>query len=182
MRLQNAFQDSVSEAARLVSTQALLLKLDLPLQGYSFRIARFLCKLFLVENEACVPIYSAVKVTIAFLYSGNLYWRYRFGYLKIFKHQRFPEWSWRSFRRNWWRTSGEVWKEIFELLLLGKSSEAFSTKTPPQISPSHFTTRFWVVARPKYYVNPPQREFQVINVRCRGKRGEIFGSLGSDNF
>ena len=36
------------------------------------------------------------------------------------KHQRFPEWSWRSFRRNWWRTSGEVWQEIFELLLLGK--------------------------------------------------------------
>ena len=24
------------------------------------------------------------------------------------------------FGRNWWRTSGEVWKEIFELLLLGK--------------------------------------------------------------
>ena len=64
----------------------------------------------------------------------------------MFKHQRFPEWSWRSFRRNWWRTSGEVWKEIFELLLLGKLSEAFSTKTPPQISPSNFTTRFWVVA------------------------------------
>ena len=42
-------------------------------------------------------------------------------------------------------TSGEVWKEIFELLLLGKSSEAFSTKTPPQISTSNFTTRFWVV-------------------------------------
>ena len=64
------------------------------------------------------------------------------------KHQQFPERSWRSFRRNWWRTSGEVWKEIFELLLLGKSSEAFSTKTPPQISPSNFTTRFWVVAGP----------------------------------
>ena len=29
-----------------------------------------------------------------------------------------------------------------------KSSEAFSTKTPPQISPSNFTTRFWVVAGP----------------------------------
>ena len=28
----------------------------------------------------------------------------------------------------------------------GKSSEAFSTKKPPQISPSNFTTRFWVVA------------------------------------
>ena len=37
-----------------------------------------------------------------------------------YKHQQFPKWSWRSFRRNWWRTSGEVWKEIFELLLLGK--------------------------------------------------------------
>ena len=66
----------------------------------------------------------------------------------IIRHQRFPEWSWRSFRRNWWRTSGEVWKGIFELLLLGKSSEAFFTKTPPQISPSNFTTRFWVVAFP----------------------------------
>ena len=64
------------------------------------------------------------------------------------KHQRFPEWSWRSFRRNWWRTSGKFSKEIFELLLLGKSSEAFSTQTPPQISPSNFTTRFWVVAGP----------------------------------
>ena len=30
----------------------------------------------------------------------------------------------------------------------GKSSEAFSTKTPPQTSPSNFTTRFWVVAGP----------------------------------
>ena len=29
-----------------------------------------------------------------------------------------------------------------------KLSEAFSTKTPPQISPSNFTTRFWVVAGP----------------------------------
>ena len=68
----------------------------------------------------------------------------------ISKHQRFPEWSWRSFRRNWRRTSGEVWKEIFELLLLGKSSETFSTKTPPPISPSNFTTRFWVVAGPRF--------------------------------
>ena len=31
----------------------------------------------------------------------------------------------------------------------GKSSETFSTKTPPQISPSNFTTRFWVVAGPR---------------------------------
>ena len=71
----------------------------------------------------------------------------------FFKHQRFPEWSWRSFWRKWWRTSGEVWKEIFELLFLGgggESSEAFSTKTPPQISPSNFTTRFWVVAGPSF--------------------------------
>ena len=30
----------------------------------------------------------------------------------------------------------------------GKSSETFSTKTPPQISPSNFTTRFWAVAVP----------------------------------
>ena len=33
--------------------------------------------------------------------------------------------------------------------LLGKSSEAFSTKTPLQISPSNFTTRFWDVAGPR---------------------------------
>ena len=32
----------------------------------------------------------------------------------------------------------------------GKSSEAFSTKTPPQISPSNFTTRFWLVAGPTF--------------------------------
>ena len=30
----------------------------------------------------------------------------------------------------------------------GKSSEAYSTKTPLQISPSNFTRRFWVVAGP----------------------------------
>ena len=46
--------------------------------------------------------------------------RSQFTTRSIFKHQRSPEWSFRSFRRNWWRTSGEVWKEIFELLLLGK--------------------------------------------------------------
>ena len=33
----------------------------------------------------------------------------------------------------------------------GKSSKAFSTKTPPQISPSNFTTMFWVVAGPTNY-------------------------------
>ena len=44
-------------------------------------------------------------------------------------------------------------KEIFELLLLGKSSETFSTKTPPQFSPSNFTTRFWVVAGPKISIS-----------------------------
>ena len=32
----------------------------------------------------------------------------------------------------------------------GESSEAFSTKTPPQVSPSNFTMRFWVVAGPRY--------------------------------
>ena len=69
---------------------------------------------------------------------------------KKFQHQWFPEWSWRSFRRNWWRTSGEVSrKEIFEPLLLGKIVRNISTRTPPQISPSDFTTRFWVVAGPK---------------------------------
>ena len=35
----------------------------------------------------------------------------------------------------------------------GKSSETFSTKTPPQILPSDFTTRFWVVAGPKFFRN-----------------------------
>ena len=71
----------------------------------------------------------------------------------ISKHQRFefPEWSWRSSRRNWWRSSGEVWKEIFELLLLGENRQKhFPPKTPPQISPSNFTTRSWVVAGPKF--------------------------------
>ena len=33
----------------------------------------------------------------------------------------------------------------------GKLSEAFSTKTPPQISPSNFTTRFWAVAGPRIF-------------------------------
>ena len=33
----------------------------------------------------------------------------------------------------------------------GKLSEAFSTKSPRQISPSNFTTRFWVVAGPKVF-------------------------------
>ena len=39
-------------------------------------------------------------------------------------------------------------KRFFEVFLLGKSSEAFSTKTPPRISPLNFTARFWVVAGP----------------------------------
>ena len=46
---------------------------------------------------------------------------------------------------------GEVFGEIggcSSFFCWGKSSEAFSTKTPPQISPSNFTTRFWVVAGP----------------------------------
>ena len=96
--------------------------------------------------------------------------RFQLRFLPSFsKHQRFPEWSWRSFRRNWWRTSGEVWKEIFELLLLGKSSEAFSTKTPPQISPSNFTTRFWVVAGPNSQQILRRLQFQslfAISNRC----------------
>ena len=56
-------------------------------------------------------------------YSRQLFclWKINFSIMCKCKHQRFPGWSWRSFRRNWWRTSGEVWKEIFELLLLGKS-------------------------------------------------------------
>ena len=33
----------------------------------------------------------------------------------------------------------------------GNSSEAFSAKSPPQISPSNFTTRFWVVAGPRKF-------------------------------
>ena len=91
------------------------------------------------------------------------------------RHQRFPEWSWRSFRRNWWRTSGEVWKEIFELLFLGKSSEASSTKTPPQISPSNFTTTFWVVAGP---TNRSNRKGGTASLRARTcvKRNFVFGA------
>ena len=42
-------------------------------------------------------------------------------------------------------TSGREFSSFF---CCGKSSEAFSTKTPPQISPSNFTTRFWAVAGP----------------------------------
>ena len=38
----------------------------------------------------------------------------------------------------------------------GKSSEAVSTKTPPQISPSNFTTRFWVVAGPTFWEMSPR--------------------------
>ena len=54
-----------------------------------------------------------------------------------------------NFRRNWWRTSGEVWKEIFELLLLGK----IVRRIFHQNSSANFTiklTRFWVVAGPTY--------------------------------
>ena len=40
-------------------------------------------------------------------------------------------------------------RRFSSFLCWGKSSEAFSTNTPPQISPSKFTTRFWVVAGPK---------------------------------
>ena len=44
--------------------------------------------------------------------------------------------------------SGEVGRRFSEASFGGKLSQAFSTKTPPQISPSNFTTRFWVVAGP----------------------------------
>ena len=46
----------------------------------------------------------------------------------------------------------------------GKSSEAFSTKTPPHISPSNFSTRFWVVAGPKKWleVNSPSQRKVII--------------------
>ena len=84
------------------------------------------------------PICIAARLPSVSQYASHLYHNT--------KHQRFPEGSWRSFRRNWWRTSGEVWKEFSSFFCWGKSSEAFSTKTPPQISPSNFTTRFWVVA------------------------------------
>ena len=42
----------------------------------------------------------------------------------------------------------KVGKRFSSFFCWGKSSEPFSTKTPPQISPSNFTTRFWVVAGP----------------------------------
>ena len=41
----------------------------------------------------------------------------------------------------------------------GKSSEAFSTKTPPQTSPSNFTTRFWVVGGPTFNCSVASEKF-----------------------
>ena len=41
----------------------------------------------------------------------------------------------------------------------GKSSEAFYTKTPRQISPSNFTTRFWVAAGPKTLGRPKHNHY-----------------------
>ena len=57
----------------------------------------------------------------------------------ISKHQRFREWSWRSFRRNWWRTSGEVWKEIFELL-----KNSFAGKIVSSIFHQNSTANFTI--------------------------------------
>ena len=48
----------------------------------------------------------------------------------------------------------------------GKSSETFSAKTPPQISPSNFTTRFWVVAGSYQTIYG-----MIISVTLRGKSG-----------
>ena len=50
----------------------------------------------------------------------------------------------------------------------GKSSEAFSTKTPPQISPSNFTTRFWVVAAPTNHLDPENAKGGGAQKRKRG--------------
>ena len=48
-----------------------------------------------------------------------------------------------------------------------KSSEAFSTKTPPQISPSNFTTRLWVVAGPKQCPNPERSAVRILGALQR---------------
>ena len=52
----------------------------------------------------------------------------------------------------------------------GKSSEAFSTKTPPQISPSNFTTRFWVVAGSIYYTVKSRECFSAILLSRSGRQ------------
>ena len=86
---------------------------------------------------------------------------------RMYKHQRFPEWSWRSFRRNWRRTSGEVWKEIFELVLLGKivRSHFSHQNSTANFSPSNFTLRgsgLWRALRVVFLLtgpgNPPGRK------------------------
>ena len=67
-----------------------------------------------------------------------------------------PEISTSDFQSEVGEVFGEIGGELAakfgrrysSLFCWGKSSEAFSTKTPPQISPSNFTTRFWVVAGP----------------------------------
>ena len=50
----------------------------------------------------------------------------------------------------------------------GKSPEAFSTKTPLQISPSNFTTRFWVVAGPRN-----EGKFESVLTTSMSKKGGL---------
>ena len=61
----------------------------------------------------------------------------------------------------------------------GKSSEAFSTKTPPLISPSNFTTRFWVVAGPTNGIGLAPRMFLSFPVvSSEGVERETQGRVG----
>ena len=52
----------------------------------------------------------------------------------------------------------------------GKSPEAFSTKTPPQISPLNFTTRFWVVAGPNFSLDFQGQQFDLQFCRPPGQQ------------
>ena len=85
-----------------------------------------LCSLCRITQKKILPKFPAIITPCPANEMSKFHLRELLGlegaknFKEIGKHQRFPEWSWRSFRRNWWRTSGEVWKEIFELLLLGK--------------------------------------------------------------
>ena len=57
----------------------------------------------------------------------------------------------------------------------GKSSETFSTKTPPQISPSNFTTRFWVVEGPRDGETTIKKRIYVLEGvgKFQGERGRL---------
>ena len=66
------------------------------------------------------------------------------------KHQRFRSEVGKVFGEIGGELPAKFGRRFSSFFCWGKSSEAFSTKTPPQISPSNFTTRFWVVAGPRF--------------------------------